>query len=53
MGPWESDTEKNIISYQSPFGSKFLDKKVNEEVKFTLNEKEHSYVIKKITVAKF
>ena len=53
MGPWESDTEKNIISYQSPFGSKFLDKKVNEEVKFKLNEKDHSYIVKKITVAKF
>ena len=53
MGPWESDTEKNIISYQSPFGSKFLDKKVKDEVKFKLNEKSHHYILEKISVAKF
>ncbi|HBI37369.1 MAG TPA: transcription elongation factor GreA [Spirochaetia bacterium] len=53
LGPWESDTEKNIISYQSPLGSKMLDKKVKEDVSFTLNDKEYHYVIKKIEVTDF
>lgn len=53
LGPWESDSEKNIISYQSPFGGKLLDKKVNEEIKFTLNEKEYYFIVKSIRVADF
>lgn len=53
LGPWESDTENGIISYQSPLGSKMLDKKVDEEIKFTLNDKDYEYIVKKIDVADF
>jgi len=53
LGPWESDSEKNIISYQSPFGGKLLDKKVNDEIKFTLNEKDYHFIVKNIKVADF
>ncbi|HPO49469.1 MAG TPA: transcription elongation factor GreA, partial [Spirochaetota bacterium] len=53
LGPWESNTEKNIISYQSPLGSKLLDKKEGDDVIFTLNDKEYNYNVKKIEVYKF
>ena len=53
LGPFESDTEKNIISYQSPLGMNLLDKKRDEEIKFILNEKEYHYLIKNIQVADF
>ncbi|MCG8571252.1 MAG: transcription elongation factor GreA [Spirochaetes bacterium] len=53
LGPHESNTEKNIISYQSPLGAKLLDKKPKEEIKFILNDKEYHYIIKEIKVAKF
>ena len=53
LGPWESNTEKNIISYQSPLGAKLLDKKAGDEVVFTLNDKEYNYKVKKVEPYKF
>ncbi|MBN2544921.1 MAG: transcription elongation factor GreA [Spirochaetes bacterium] len=53
LGPWESQTEKNIISYQSPLGLNLLDKKINEEVKFSINNKEYNYLVKEINIADF
>ena len=53
LGPWESNTEKNIISYQSPLGAKLLDKKAGDEVVFTLNDKEYNYQVKKVEPYKF
>lgn len=53
LGPWESNTEKNIISYQSPLAINLIDKRLNDEVKFSVNETEYHYVIKEITVADF
>ncbi|HOV15362.1 MAG TPA: transcription elongation factor GreA, partial [Spirochaetota bacterium] len=53
LGPWESNTEKNIISYQSPLGAKLLDKRAGDEVVFTLNDKDYNYVVKKIDVYNF
>ncbi|HNH07964.1 MAG TPA: GreA/GreB family elongation factor, partial [Leptospiraceae bacterium] len=29
-GPWDADTEKNIISYQSPVGKALLGKKIGQ-----------------------
>lgn len=52
LGPWESDPENNIISYMSPFGNAILDKKVGENVQFTINEHKYNYNIKKIAKAK-
>jgi len=31
LGPWDADTEKNIISYQSPMGKALINKKVGEK----------------------
>lgn len=53
LGPFESETEKNIISYQSPLGMHLLDKKKNDEVKFNLNDKKYHYVIEDIATANF
>ena len=53
MGPWESDVENKILSYQTPLAQKFLDKVVGDSVDFVLNDTKHSYKIKKIEVAKF
>lgn len=53
LGPFESETEKNIISYQSPLGMHLLDKKKKDEVKFILNDKKYDYLIEDIEVAEF
>jgi len=53
LGPWESNTEKNIISYQSPLGSHLLDRRLKDEVKFALNDKEYHYIVNKIEVYDF
>jgi transcription elongation factor GreA len=53
LGPWESDTEKNIISYQSPLGANLLDKKLNDEIKFVLNDKTYDYIVDQIEVYTF
>ena len=31
MGPWDADTEKNIISYQSPMGKALINKRVGDK----------------------
>ena len=31
LGPWDADTEKNIISYQSPMGKALMNRKVGEK----------------------
>ena len=52
LGPWESDPDKNIISYMSPFGNAILNKKVGDEVSFSINEHDFVYVVKQIDKAK-
>lgn len=53
LGPWESNPEKNIISYLSPFGDKLLGNKVSENIKFTINERKCDYVVLSIDLYKF
>ncbi len=52
LGPWESDPDKNIISYMSPFGNAILDKQVGDSVKFVINEHNYDFTIKEINKAK-
>ncbi|MCL2294979.1 MAG: transcription elongation factor GreA [Spirochaetes bacterium] len=49
LGPWESSPEENIISYMAPFGSALLNAKVNEDLNFTINDRDYNYTVKKIT----
>jgi len=53
LGPWESDPQKGVISYLSPFGSELLNKKSGEHLSFVINEREYSYDIEEIVVAEF
>jgi len=46
LGPWDADTEQNIISYVSPLGAALIGKRTNEEV---LLEGSKRFLIKKIS----
>lgn len=52
MGPWESDPDKGIISYMSPFGDHLLDRKAEEEFSFTINEKTYNFKVVRIELAR-
>jgi transcription elongation factor GreA len=49
LGPWESNPEKGIISYLSPFGGTILNKKVGEKFQFSINDEKISYMIQTIS----
>jgi len=49
LGPWESDPNKFIISYLSPFGSAILNKTEGEKFEFAINNERVSYKVEKIT----
>ena len=45
LGPWESDPKRNIISYLSPLGAELWNHCINEELQFTINNKDFRYRI--------
>ncbi|WP_461254994.1 transcription elongation factor GreA [Treponema sp. R80B11-R83G3] len=51
LGPWESDPNKFIISYLSPFGSAILNRTEGEKFEFAINKEKISYLIEKISAA--
>ena len=51
LGPWESDTDNNILSYMSPKGNAFLNKKVGENFVFSFNDTNCEYTVKSIKKA--
>jgi transcription elongation factor GreA len=53
LGPWESDPEKGIISYMSPFGNAVLNSKEGEKLDFEINDRKCKYTVEKIEAAKF
>jgi transcription elongation factor GreA len=53
LGPWESDPDNGIISYQSPLGKKLLRTKKDDELQFVINEKRYHLRIAAIAVADF
>jgi len=48
LGAWDSDPEKGVISYLSPVGQSFLNRKVGDEVEFELHGAKHRHRIDKI-----
>lgn len=48
LGPWESDPEHNVISYLSPLGAKLWQHRANDELQFTINDKDFHYRIERI-----
>jgi transcription elongation factor GreA len=51
LGPWESDPNKFIISYLSPFGNAILNKTEGEKFEFAINEERVSYLVEGIMAA--
>jgi len=50
LGPWESDPEKRVISYLSPFGGAILNRKAGETFEFSPErDRKISYTVKTIT----
>jgi len=53
LGPWESDPDRFVISYMSPFGNAILNHREGETLKFTINERDYDYTLKAISAAAF
>jgi transcription elongation factor GreA len=53
LGPWESDPENNIISYQTPFGKAMLGKTPGEYFNFLSDGEKNSYMVEEIRAAAF
>jgi transcription elongation factor GreA len=51
LGEWDSDPEKNIVSYKSPFGASILGYKVNQEIEVKLAENKKLYKVLAIELA--
>ncbi|MDR1468149.1 MAG: transcription elongation factor GreA [Spirochaetaceae bacterium] len=52
LGPWESNPDKKIISYLSPFGNAILNRKAGDKFEFKIADSQMSYEIKEITGAR-
>lgn len=48
LGPWESDPNRNIISYLSPLGAELWNHRAHDELQFTINNKDFRYRIDSI-----
>ncbi|MCD2331986.1 transcription elongation factor GreA [Borreliella americana] len=53
LGPWESNPDKGIISYKSPFGENLLDSREGDRLNFVINNTNFRYFVKKIEPIKF
>ena len=53
MGPWESEPSKNIISYLAPLGIELMGHKVDEELKFEINDRKYNLKVLKIEAAEY
>jgi transcription elongation factor GreA len=52
LGPWESEPEKNVISYLSPLGKKLLNHKPGDKLAFTIHDRKFQYAVERIDVAR-
>jgi transcription elongation factor GreA len=51
LGPWESEPEHNIISYQTPFGKAMLNKGTGDHFNFLSDGEKNSYTVEAIRAA--
>lgn len=51
LGPWDADTEKNIISYQSPMGKALMNRKVGEKASMDFDNSHVNFEI--LSIGKF
>lgn len=52
LGPWESDPDRGIISYLSPFGASIMNRKPNEAFNFKIGDIDLNFVVSAIEAAK-
>jgi len=52
LGPWESDPERNVISYLSPLGKKLQNHKPGERLSFTIHDRKFQYLVERIETVK-
>lgn len=53
LGPWESNPDDGVISYQSPLGHELYNHKVGEDLHFVINDRSYSFHVEDIQVADF
>jgi len=53
LGPWESNPDKEIISYQSPMGNSLYNMSVGDEPDFVINEQRYRFRVRSIERADF
>jgi len=53
LGPWESDPENHVISYQTPFGKAMINKSAGDSFNFTSDNENISYFVERIDPAGF
>ena len=53
LGQWESDPNNNVINFKTPLANALLNKKVDEIVKFTINETNYDYKVISIETLDF
>ncbi len=51
LGPWESDPDHGIISYQSPLGQQLYNRKIGEQVELRISGVPENYEIEEIAMA--
>lgn len=51
MGSWEADPSNNVINRLAPLGSNLLNRKVGDNIKFTVNDTPFDFKVLKIEVA--
>jgi transcription elongation factor GreA len=51
LGPWESEPDRNIISYQTPFGKAMMSKSVGDHFNFLSDGEKYSYTVEQIRAA--
>lgn len=49
LGAWDSDPEKNVVSYLSPMAQALLNKKIGEEVDYEMDGQKKRYRINSVT----
>ena len=53
LGPWESDLENRVISYQTPFGKAMINKVAGDRFQFTSDNENIDYFVEGIEAATF
>jgi len=51
LGPWESDPENHVISYQTPFGKAMINKVAGDRFQFTSDNENIAYFVERIEPA--